>query len=196
MATARPGGPLNLLPFGRQEELVGPTPFQASYYEPSCQPGQPVLSTPGKLYRDSSGRIRIDHYVEIGSQTLCLFRKIYDPAQNAMFVLNDTSKTILILRHPPGTPATVIGFVPIGDQGPNPRQEALGSREIEGLLIQGYRLGATEYWISEELGGIPILATEDDEVRMRICDIMLTEPDPGLFDIPAGYTIQEERRPE
>jgi hypothetical protein len=176
---------------------LSPTAFQASYYEASCDPGQPVRSTPGKLYRDSSGRIRIDHYVEIGSETFCLFRKIYDPAKNAMFVLNDTKRTILVLRHPPGSQATVIALPPVRDAGTSPTTEPLGSREIEGLLCQGYRLGAGyEYWTSEELGGIPILATEDGEVRMRICEIMLAEPDRHLFAIPADYEIQEEHGPE
>ncbi len=110
-----------------------------------------------------------------------------------MFVLNDSKKTIVVLRHPAGLPATVIGFFPLRNQEANPKQEALGSGEIEGLLCQGYRLGVAEYWISEELGGIPILAMEAGEVRMRICDIVLTEPDPKLFAIPADYEIQEER---
>ncbi|RPI20466.1 MAG: hypothetical protein EHM61_26985 [Acidobacteria bacterium] len=125
-----------------------------------------------------------------------MFRKIYDPAQNAMFVLNDSKRTMLILRHPAGPPAAVIGLFPIGKPGTDPKQEELGSREIEGLLCQGYRFGVAEWWIAEELGGIPILAIVDGEVRMRICDIVRTEPDPGLFAIPADYKIQEGRRHE
>ncbi len=169
--------------------------FQASYYEASCEPG-PVPSTPSKLYRDSSGRIRIDHFIQIGSEAFCMYRKIYDPAQNAMFVLNDSKKTVLILRHPPGPPAAVIGLFPIGNPGPDPKPEKLGSREIEGLLCEGHRFGVAECWTSGELGGIPILAIVDGEVRMKICDILLTEPDPGLFAIPPDYEIQEDRRHE
>jgi len=171
--------------------------FQASYYEASWEPG-PVRGVPGKLYRDSSGRIRIDYWVEIGSETFCIFRKIYDPSQNAVFVLNDTKRTTLVMRHPAGSQPTVIGLMgTFRNLGANLKYEALGSREIEGLLCQGHRLGAAaEYWISEELGGIPILATEDGEVRMRIFDIVLTEPDPAVFVIPADYEIQEERGPE
>lgn len=43
---------------------------------------------------------------------------------------------------------------------------------------------------------IPIPATEGNEIRMKICDIELTEPDPDLFTIPDDYQIVEERNGE
>ena len=166
------------------------TAFKATYYEASCKPGA-TPTTPGKLYRDSSGRIRIDHFIEIGSLTIPLFRKIYDPIQNALFVLNDSKRTVLALRHPAGVEAAVIGIFPMRNHGADPTPEDLGTSEIEGLLCQGTRLGTAEYWYSNELN-LPVLATEDGELRMKICDIVFTEPDPELFAIPEDYENQKD----
>ena len=104
------------------------TAFEATYYEASCGP-DPSPATPGKLYRDSSGRIRIDRFLEIGSLTIPFFRKIYDPTQNAHFVLNDSKRTALVSRHPAGVEAAVIGILPLRDHGADPTPEDLGNSE-------------------------------------------------------------------
>jgi hypothetical protein len=170
---------------------LGVKGFQASYYKASCEPG-PIQSVPSRLFRDSAGRIRIDDYCsEIGPEPYCLLRRIYDPINNLMVVLNDPNRTALVIRHSVGASVSVIGFFPIDAVG-TMEIDVLGSKEVEGLLCRGYRIGATEYWVSDELG-LPILAMEDNEVRMRISDIELIEPDRVVFTIPDDYQIQEER---
>jgi hypothetical protein len=98
----------------------------------------------------------------------------------------------------------------VGLHGPRPEisHEQLGTRTIEGVLAEGTRttttypigfLGndrplttVTETWISPEIGMAVLTKTSDPrrgESTMKLTNVSRAEPDPSLFQPPAGYEV-------
>jgi hypothetical protein len=91
------------------------------------------------------------------------------------------------------------------------RTEDLGVRDFDGVSAHGRRTTRTipageegndqplvvvdETWRSNEMG-LTMMAIRDDPRTGRTVteyeELMLGEPDPGLFAPPAGYTVQEQ----
>jgi hypothetical protein len=91
--------------------------------------------------------------------------------------------------------------------------EDLGTQLIEGLETTGTRdsviydpgiLGNDrkmtvdrEYWYSEKLG-LNLLSIRSDprfgKQTFRATNLMLSEPDPELFELPAGFTVVDQRQ--
>ena len=88
----------------------------------------------------------------------------------------------------------------------------LGTKMMEGVEVVGMRINRTieagsmgnaepvvsytEAWFSPELGTMMETRTNDPQSgtsSMRLVNLERNEPDPALFQIPAGYTIQDER---
>jgi hypothetical protein len=89
--------------------------------------------------------------------------------------------------------------------------EDLGVKDFHGVSAKGLRttrtipageegndqplVVITETWMSKELGGV-VMAVRDDPRSGRTVteyeDITRGEPDPSLFAVPAGYTVQEQ----
>jgi hypothetical protein len=89
--------------------------------------------------------------------------------------------------------------------------EDLGVKDFHGVSAKGSRttrtipageegndqalVVITETWMSKELGGV-VMAVRDDPRSGRTVteyeDITRGEPDPSLFAVPAGYTVQEQ----
>jgi hypothetical protein len=94
---------------------------------------------------------------------------------------------------------------------PQTIHEALGTRAIDGVVVEGSRTTAvypigsanndapfsvtTESWRSPDLN-LMILMTNDDPrtgaITSRIVNLNTLEPDPSLFVLPADYTIVDE----
>jgi hypothetical protein len=86
--------------------------------------------------------------------------------------------------------------------------EQLGTQTIEGVLAEGTRMTTTypvgslgndrpvttvtETWTSREIGMVVLTRTSDPrrgETTMKLTNISRAEPDPSLFQPPAGYAM-------
>jgi hypothetical protein len=103
---------------------------------------------------------------------------------------------------------------PVMAAPPNATTEVLGARDVNGLAAEGTRItvtiaaGAmgnekpmhlvTERWVSTELR-IPVLIIRRDprlgDTTYRLTNVERGEPSSDLFEVPAGYTVQDEPRP-
>jgi hypothetical protein len=89
-------------------------------------------------------------------------------------------------------------------------KESLGSKTIEGTVAEGTRVTRTvpagkignerpltfvnETWYSSELGMIVMSRSSDPQsgdTVYTLTNIQKSEPDPALFTVPAGYTVQD-----
>jgi hypothetical protein len=87
---------------------------------------------------------------------------------------------------------------------PIPPSEKLATRELDGLTVEGTRyttampggqITTSEIWISTELKLTVLTAITDPqggERTIRLQNISRSEPDPSLFQVPSGYTVQHE----
>jgi hypothetical protein len=167
-----------------------------------------------KEYRDSEGRTRIEYYMLKGSSSAnegkLMWVIIHDPATNP-YLLNPQNHTAHEMIPRPAERGGALVGRNSGAAEP-PIVEDLGTRTMEGFVVQGKRItrvipaGAvgndqpieivTERWFSNELGIDLLLKNSDPrqgETTMRTTNIDLSEPDPGLFKVPADYTMQPPR---
>jgi len=120
--------------------------------------------------------------------------------------------------HPPSAGADIVttrpaAAIPLAAGGvPAGKTEDLGAREMEGLTVTGTRTTRTlpapvggdqqprtivmTTWMSRDLK--VAIATETDDGQAghhmtKLVNIVRTEPDAGLFQIPAGYTVADSR---
>jgi hypothetical protein len=98
-----------------------------------------------------------------------------------------------------------------GDEGAE-KKESLGEQNIEGVRAQGIRVTKTvpagrignerpieivsETWYSPDLQ--LIIQSKRSDPRMgetiyRLSNVVLAEPDPSLFQVPASYTVRDEK---
>jgi hypothetical protein len=101
-------------------------------------------------------------------------------------------------------------------QRPHPEMahESLGTQLIEGVNANGTRMTITypegligndrpittvsETWMSPELGTVILSKTSDPrsgESTTKLINILRTEPDPALFQIPVDYSVVDEPAP-
>ena len=114
---------------------------------------------------------------------------------------------------PPATAAVQPGAVPaptVRFDRPKPQVEDLGTRTIGGLEASGARTTRVipagqagndqpltvihETWMSPELMEVVLQIDDDPRTGVRtteLTDIERGNPDPGLFQVPAGYTVKE-----
>lgn len=192
-----------------------------------------------KVYRDGEGRTRADVAIvarsESANASLPSFIEIIDPVSGNRFMLDQRSKVAQRSVWPPSTEPGRAADVrtPLDTQhggsqradlhdkphtaakssstsaAPQISRESLGSKEMEGLSVQGsmiktiYTSGfmgnkapvaaTSERWISPELK-IVVMAKisdpRDGQTTFRLTGISRKEPDPSLFRVPEGYSIQ------
>ena len=153
-----------------------------------------------RMCRDSLGRGRDEI-----SPTLI---EIYDPVEEVGYTLDTLHRTAgrtAIARQRSGNPNTSQphseNFAP---GTPSPAVELLGTKVIEGLVVEGTRRatglelldkGEEEIWFSQELGEVIVMKRSDrlqgSTIVWRLTDIDRSEPDPSLFRVPANYTIED-----
>jgi hypothetical protein len=94
--------------------------------------------------------------------------------------------------------------------GPEVNQESLGTQTIEGVAAEGTRVTFTipagkignerplitvsERWYSAELQTVVLSKISDPrmgETTYRLTNIVRSEPDPALFQVPADYKVEE-----
>jgi hypothetical protein len=118
---------------------------------------------------------------------------------------------------PPSAPGPLPMLQPLGalrlsaKKLPPPKTEDLGTQVIEGVRAQGTRTTSTipagaignerpivstsERWFSPDLGIVVMSKSSDPRLgttTYRVTDLVRSEPDPSLFQVPADYTTKEE----
>ena len=174
-----------------------------------------VQEAPLKLYRDSAGRMRIDRQLTqyYGDKVPApLFSEITDPVDGVLIVLDPTHRIAHRFALGPMEQSPRLNFF----TGSNPRgtlysEKDLGEDSLEGVPVSGelrtWRTPAgidgndreytqtSETWYSTKLKVIILEkthgATEDTVIRLT--RLSQEEPDHSLFEIPAGYTVVDEK---
>ena len=133
-------------------------------------------------------------------------------------VLLPTPPSTVAVFPPPTADASKNTSVPSSREGgrsPLTNNAALGTKMMDGVEVVGMRIqrtietgsmgnaepvvSCTETWFSPELGTMMETKTDDPQSgtsRMRLVSVERNEPDPALFQIPAGYTVQDETPPK
>jgi len=116
----------------------------------------------------------------------------------------------------PGAPLPSAGssgaYAPSGVPAASANSEDLGTREMEGLTVTGTKVtrtvaapfardgqpksSVTTTWFSPELQVAVLTETDDPQGGHRatkLVNIVRTEPDATLFQIPSGYTVADIR---
>jgi len=143
---------------------------------------------------------------------------IFDPVAGATYMLQPTEMTahkMTMHSRPPADSAAQSGrpqrshHGPGGGNTPPAQTENLGLQTINGLAATGTRTTQTipagaigntqaiqivrEVWISQDLK-IPVMIKTTDprfgNTVMQLTNVQTTNPDPTLFQVPAGYTVQ------
>jgi hypothetical protein len=173
-----------------------------------------------KIFRDSEGRTRTEHYVtENGASQpesdSPRFIDIVDRVAGVRYALNTRDHTArrLSLTPPPVAPQSQQKQTKRASLSAEAiPTEDLGEQEIEGVTAHGIRITRTipvgaqgndrpivitdELWTSPELQRA-VLTNRHDPLRgdttTRLTNIVREEPSPDLFQVPADYTITEEQ---
>ena len=167
------------------------------------------------VYRDGQGRTRreetlsaIGSYSASGNPPQVIF--LNDPVAGVAYVLDPARKTARKFTLPQhgGGPGNTLQFQR-GNSNPNSSMTSLGSKTLEGVLVQGTqftrtipagRVGnaqqiqiVTTRWYSSELNINVHTETSDPQhgkTTTNVTNINRSEPDATLFQLPADYTLQ------
>jgi hypothetical protein len=143
---------------------------------------------------------------------------ITDPISGATYNLDSAKKTAWKRAGVQTSLAllgNMAGVVPSALPGAVPVKEELAPTMMEGLPVEGTRSTTTipagqvgnerdilvvdEVWYSPDLQ-MNLMTKHSDprwgEMIYKLTNISRSEPDPVLFQVPAGYTITEGRPPE
>ena len=170
----------------------------------------------GFVARDSAGRVRREQPLAAIGALLAApdsprLTVIVDPVARAVFFVDVQTKSARRMTWPAddrraGGEPRDLAPVP----GAAPSAESLGSREIAGVTAQGTRstyvvpagrignerplIVVSERWSSKDLG-VDLETRHVDprmgETRFRLTEIQQGEPDHALFEVPAGYTVED-----
>jgi hypothetical protein len=149
--------------------------------------------------------------------------EIRDPVNGLYYILDEQNKVAHRFATPStSAPRTVVNpQAQVGTPSPKPvtdssqlekSNEKLGSQMMEGVMVEGFRSTTTwpvgtqgndrpivathESWISDELKTEVLTKISDPrfgETTFKLTKIERTEPDPVLLQIPADYTIVDEK---
>lgn len=186
-----------------------------------------------RMYRDSQGRTRTERMFYPGAgktsqEPAATLVHIYDPVAGYSYMLDSRKHVAHRVAMESAQPKANVNRVPESIRAHNRphvglpsgskvrlghevKDEALGTRMIEGVLAEGTRITITtpaeaqgndrplnrvcDRWHSEELH-LTLLSNCSDprsgKTILRMSKLELGEPDPTLFEIPADYTLVEE----
>ncbi len=171
--------------------------------------GTRITQKPHKVneYRDSLGRSRTEELSAESDEVVSA--NITDPIAGFRYRLDliaHTARRSPLEKPPKATPSPA----PSPADAPQVSRDSLGTQTIEDLLAQGtrnttvYPVGAfgndrplsviIETWRSSELRTELLLKIADPrsgETTIRLTNISRSEPDPSLFQVPAGYEITD-----
>lgn len=166
-----------------------------------------------KVYRDSQGRVRMEHTATPpGSQTAETRISIFDPVGGYTYMLNPSGQTARKMALPPprsgGSGDRPMRGPRTGDPNATTKSEDLGTQTVNGQAATGARITTTisagamgnaqpivitrETWVSTALK-VPVQIKSSDPrfgtTTMNLANIVLGEPDPTLFQVPASYSV-------
>jgi hypothetical protein len=123
------------------------------------------------------------------------------------------TEVVSVLKDGPAMSPNVAFTLALGDTPPETQTEQLGVQQIEGVRAEGSRTVATiaagaignerpieivsERWYSQELQLVVMSRHADPrfgETVYRLTNIVRAEPSAELFQVPAGYSIEENSR--
>ena len=194
-------------------------PFSADMVvvrEPSPNMRNVLPTQTTRVYRDSTGRTRVDVWAPT-SPVYTSYVTIYDPATGVRYSL-DTNKKIARRFADPGfkpglaslPSSTLIQPVSKFSSRLTTTSESLGNEFINDLPSEGrrvtsvYRTSASsdeesrsvaESWYSQELKLTLLLKVSNSAGKetIHIENMSRAEPDPLLFEVPSDYTIVDVR---
>jgi hypothetical protein len=159
-----------------------------------------------KIYRDSQGRVRIEHATPQGETRIAIF----DPVGGFTYMLDPTKQTAVkrALPAPKQTSSDTNPPAPRHRFAGTTQTEDLGTQTISGLAATGKRETETipagaigndqaivvtrEIWTSTALK-VPVLIKTSDPrfgtTNMQLTNVVQGEPDPALFQVPSNYTV-------
>jgi hypothetical protein len=168
------------------------------------------------IARDTHGRIFNERRPLIpASETATppiLSIHIYDPQTRTNTFIDPQQRLAWqnTLNRPPSTVPPEVGSIPLAGNSiasPYIKEEDLGTKRMEGVDVHGIRDTQTilaeanggkevtvvdEYWNSEDLR-LNMLAIHKDprsgEQSAAVTQLSRGEPDPAIFEIPAGYKV-------
>ena len=159
------------------------------------------------VYRDSAGRIRTETSMPGPSGESYVSAHIVDPVAGSVVVLL-VSEKLAVRNQMPESQAQSYRVATRKERLPKEKwakgTEDLGTRMIDGIEAFGTRFtpsseGHTPIFITQESWWSVDLQLKVSETTTRtngkdvakIQNLVRGEPDPALFKIPSGYTIQE-----
>jgi hypothetical protein len=179
--------------------------------------------------RDSRGRTRREqHGIALGAlvaRAESPIVTITDPTTRTQLNLNQDTKVARRSQSIGGLPPTLsngtAGMGAVGNDGfatrelpPRVRTRKLGSKEIEGVRVEGTETTVTipadamgnrlplqlvsERWYSPELKIVVMTRRIDPrvgETRFRLTNIVRGEPPAHLFEVPSGFRIEDRELP-
>jgi hypothetical protein len=159
-----------------------------------------------KVYRDSSGRLRIE-----SSTHATYITQLIDPVAGSRVILlsTETEKIGYSFPLPKSSEGKFTIFAPVGNESAGdpsrqwtPTAENLGIRTIEGIEFEGIRIvnaaegepalkKTVEYWHSADLKliGLIVSSSPHETFTARIQNVFREEPDSTLFTVPPDYTV-------
>lgn len=168
------------------------------------------------IARDSRGRIYNERRrlapASYTGMTPILSSHIYDPETRISVFLDPATHIARQTTLPaPATDPAGKGGPVTGVNNPLLQEEDLGTQTVESLLVHGIRKSQTipakangtgkaivvvdEYWYSEELRLNMMVKHNDPRTGQQIVTITQVdraEPDPAMFEVPAGYKVVDE----
>jgi hypothetical protein len=144
---------------------------------------------------------------------------IYDPQtrKNTFIYPQDQVAWENTLRRPPSTVPPEVSSIPLTGNSPaSPyvKEEDLGTRKMDGVDVHGIRdtqsipadaaggkeiTVVDEYWYSEDLRLNMLVIHKDPrtgEETTNVTQVSRSEPDPAIFEIPAGYKFTRPGVPQ
>lgn len=172
---------------------------------------------PVKLYRDSAGRTRVDRQLsqEFGDKEPApSFSEITDPVDDVLIVLDPAHR--IAHRFAPWSMAQsprIHTFSPTTTRGAKESTQDLGEATMDGVTVSGELEAwltpqgadgndreytqSSESWYSTKLKLILLEKTHSttEDTVIRLTHFSQEEPDHSLFEIPAGYSVVDEKGP-
>ena len=162
-----------------------------------------------KVYRDSSGRVRTEAtFTRPGSTTAQTMISVFDPVGGYSYMLNPAKASAVRTALPQANQAHTERAPGNRSRTAQVQTENLGTQTVNGVAATGTRTtemiaaGAIgnaqpiqvvrEVWVSVDLK-VPVMIKSSDprfgNTVMQLTNIVQSEPDAALFQVPANYTV-------
>jgi hypothetical protein len=168
-----------------------------------------------RQYRDSMGRTRREQVFGAASRV-----EIFDPVGGFTYMLDTNAKTALrravsaqCSPASEATPPLIASGTQILKGGATAVTQSLGTKTISGVVAYGTRTTITyppgtiggndkttssvnEAWFAPQLGASLMNSTSGGlvpDASTAVTNLTYSEPDPSLFQVPAGYRIVDEK---